>query len=100
MEPDQDFSFEADIWIYSAAKAAWYFVNVPVDISNQVRFFAGTTNGFGSVKVSVRIGGSRWRTSLFPDSKSGCYFLPLKAAVRKAENITTGDRVCVELRIG
>jgi hypothetical protein len=69
-------------------------------ISHSLRFFAGRTNGFGSIRVRVRIGESRWATSVFPDKKSGCYLLPVKAAVRKAEGITTGDRVSVELQTG
>ncbi|HEY4473963.1 MAG TPA: DUF1905 domain-containing protein [Candidatus Paceibacterota bacterium] len=28
-----------------------------------------------------------WNTSIFPDKKSGSYLLPLKAKIRKAENI-------------
>ena len=31
--------------------------------------------------------------SIFPDSKSGTYILPLKAKVRKKENIYEGDTV-------
>ena len=100
MQPDRTHSFEAELWLYPGEKAAWHFITVPLEISQEIRFFAGSTNGFGSVKVSVRIGGSRWSTSLFPDRKSGCYFLPLKAGVRKAENITTGDRVSVEVMPG
>jgi hypothetical protein len=41
--------------------------------------------------VRVRLGGSEWRTSIFPDSKSGCYVLPVKKAVRKTENVEVGD---------
>tara|TARA_R110002020_G_scaffold5971_6_gene24597 strand:- start:2211 stop:2519 length:309 start_codon:yes stop_codon:yes gene_type:complete len=102
MEPEQSYSFEAKLWLYPGEKAAWHFITVPLDISHQIRFFAGRTNGFGSVRVRVRarIGDTRWETSLFPDKASGSYFLPLKAAVRKAEHITTGDRVRVELATG
>ncbi|WP_420409444.1 DUF1905 domain-containing protein [Hoeflea sp.] len=100
MEPEQYYSFEAELWLYAAAKAAWHFVTVPADISHSLRFFAGSKNGFGSIRVRVRIGNSSWDTSVFPDKASGCYFLPVKAAVRKAEAISTGDRVKVELSTG
>ena len=99
MEPVQHFSFEAELWLYPGEKGAWYFVTVPKEISQQIRFFAGRSNGFGSVRVGAGIGDTRWRTSLFPDSKSGCYFLPVKAAVRKTESITAGDRVLAELML-
>jgi hypothetical protein len=100
MEPEQIYSFEAELWLYPGDKAAWHFITLPEDVSHSLRFFTGTTNGFGSIRVSVKIGESRWDTSVFPDKKSGCFFLPVKAAVRKSERITTGDRVGVELQTG
>ncbi len=100
MEPDQTYTFEAPLWLYATAKAPWYFITVPVDISASIRFFAGTTNGFGSVRVRASIGATHWKTSLFPDKKSGCYFLPVKAAVRMAQGITTDDLVSVTLCAG
>ena len=100
MEPEQQYQFEAELWVYAGAKAAWHFITVPADISHSLSFFAGSTNGFGSIRVRVGIGESRWETSVFPDKASGCYFLPVKAAVRKAERISTGDRVEVELSTG
>lgn len=100
MEPEQHHSFEADLWLYPGAKASWFFITVPEEISHSLRFFAGKTNGFGSIRVRVLIGESMWETSVFPDKKSGCFFLPVKAAIRRAERITTGDKVSVELRTG
>lgn len=100
MIPEQSHSFEAELWLYSGAKASWHFITVPSEISQEIRFFSGRTNGFGSIRVSARIGDSRWATSIFPDKASGCFFLPVKAEVRRAEAITTGDRVGVELSIG
>jgi hypothetical protein len=60
---------------------------------------AGLTNGFGSVRVDVTIGASKWRTSIFPDTKQGVYMLPIKAEVRKANALTTGStvRAAIEL---
>lgn len=100
MIPEQSHSFEADLWLYSGAKASWHFITVPAEVSQQIRFFSGRTNGFGSIRVSARIGDSRWTTSIFPDKASGCFFLPVKTAIRHAESISTGDRVLVELSMG
>ncbi|MDP2732829.1 MAG: DUF1905 domain-containing protein [Hoeflea sp.] len=100
MIPEQSHSFETELWLYNGAKASWHFITVPAGISRQIRFFSGKTNGFGSIRVSARIGESRWTTSLFPDKQSGCFFLPVKAEVRKAQGISAGDLVGVELRIG
>jgi hypothetical protein len=62
------------------------------------RLEMGKRRGFGSVKVTVSLGGSRWQTSLFPN-KDGSWFLPIKAPVRREEGIVEGDEVTVELEL-
>ena len=62
------------------------------------RMELGKRRGFGSVKVTARIGGSEWQTSLFPQ-KSGGWFLPIKKPVRQAEALAWGDLVEVELEL-
>lgn len=47
------------------------------------------------VPVEVRLGRSRWRTSLFP--KGGGYVLPLRDSVRNKEEIALDDIVHVRL---
>jgi hypothetical protein len=100
MLPEQTYGFEAELWRSGDGKAAWTFLTVPREISQQIRFMAGKTNGFGSVPVRARIGDKNWKTSLFPDKASGCYFLPVKAEVRRAQAISAGDRVSAELFFG
>ena len=53
---------------------------------------SGKRRGFGSVKVTVTLGESRWQTSLFPN-KDGSWFLPIKKPVRVAEGLADGDEV-------
>ena len=74
MEPEQSYSFEAKLWLYPGEKAAWHFITVPLDISHQIRFFAGRTNGFGSVRVRVRarIGGRRRCFPTRPRDRISC----------------------------
>ncbi len=55
------------------------------------------TYGWGAIPVTVRIGETAWTTSLFP--RNGRYLVPLKDAVRKAEDLALGDTVDVELII-
>lgn len=55
------------------------------------------TYGWGAIPVRVRIGETSWTTSLFP--RNGRYVVPLKDAVRKAEDLALGDTVDVELII-
>jgi hypothetical protein len=76
--------------------APFYYVAVPDAESAEVRAVASAvTYGWGMVPVTVRIGGTEWRTSLFP--KEGRYLVPLKDAVRRAEGIGVGDVVAVRL---
>ena len=96
MEPELD--FEAELWEWES-RAAWFFVTVPPDESDDIREMSPDDRGFGSVRVDVVIGQSRWRTSVFPDKNIGCYVLPVKKAVRVAEGIESGDRVDVTLRL-
>jgi hypothetical protein len=58
---------------------------------------AGRGRGFGSVRVEARIGDTRWRTSVFPSKAHAGYLLPVKLAVRKAEDLAAGDMAEVEL---
>lgn len=93
------YEFTAALWEWDA-KASWFFVTVPVAISDEIdaRTY-GLTNGFGSVRVRVRIGGSEWMTSLFPDSKQQAYVLPVKKAVRQAEGLSVGDEARVHIEL-
>ena len=87
------------VWLYPGA-AAWYFVSVPKSKSATLKkAFLGLTAGFGSLPVTATIGQTTWKTSIFPESKSGCYMLPLKASVRKKENIAPKKIVSVTLII-
>ena len=45
------------------------------------------------------MGATAWETSVFPDSKSGCYVLPVRKAVRRAEDLEAGDPVPVSLTV-
>jgi hypothetical protein len=62
------------------------------------RLELGKRRGFGSVRVTARVGVSRWQTSLFPQ-KTGGWFLPIKKPVRLAEGLEEGDEVEVELEL-
>ncbi|MEY4993529.1 MAG: hypothetical protein RIS82_651 [Actinomycetota bacterium] len=77
-----------------------YLVSVPLDLSTEIKEVTdGLTNGWGSLKVEATLGPLTWRTSIFPDSKTGLFDLPLKAEVRKKNNIDEGSLVKVELEI-
>lgn len=78
--------------------APHHFVALPADVAGQVALVArAATYGWGVIPVEVRLGGSRWRTSLFP--KDGGYVLPLRAAERRAEGVALGDTVTATIRV-
>ena len=81
------------------------FLRIPPEAAETIvaheferRLEMGKRRGFGSVKVTVTLGDSRWQTSLFPN-KDGSWFLPIKKPVRVAEGIADGDEVEVELEL-
>lgn len=89
--------FSNPIW-YWRGPAPFYFVTVPpaqaeilAAISEEV------TYGWGMIPVYARIGNTEWKTSLWP--KDGSYIVPLKDAVRSAENLSEGQQVTIKLTI-
>lgn len=96
----QSYDITAEMWLYNGEKAAWHFITLPKDISQQIKFFAAPMKrGWGSVRVTATIGDSRWETSIFPDSKKDAYILPVKADIRKRESLKAGDSVSLSLII-
>ena len=79
---------------------AWYFAYVDKKQAAVIaKKHATKKAGFGSIRVTVSLGKSRWKTSIFPDKHSGAYVLPLKKQIRHAENIDAGDTVSFTLDI-
>jgi hypothetical protein len=89
--------FDGEIWFWRGP-APWYFVTVPAEQSRDLNVISGlVTYGWGMIPVNVRIGRTEWKTSLWP--KDGCYIVPLKANVRKAESLEEGDEVAIRLEV-
>lgn len=83
----------------SAGPGAWHFLTLPTDSAAQIRFFRQRHHGFGTLRVTATLGGSRWATSLFPDKASGSFFLPVKADVRRREGLHPGIEATVSLTL-
>lgn len=91
--------FEGDVYRWEArSDSDWYFVALPPDLSAEIRETQTFRRGFGGVRVDATIGGSTFRTSIFPQT-GGAYVLPLKRAVRDAEGIDPGAIVRVDLSV-
>jgi hypothetical protein len=89
--------FNDKIWFWKGP-APWYFVTVPIEQSRDIKAISElVTYGWGVIPAQVQIGKTEWKTSLFP--KEDHYIVPIKASVRKAENLEEGDNVAVRLEI-
>ena len=98
------YDFTGTLWRWADERGggadSWHFVTVSVEVSEQIRdALVEPARGFGSVRVAVRVGATSWETSVFPDERAGCYVLPMKRAVRRAEDLEPGDPVAVTLTV-
>lgn len=92
-----ELDFRGEIW-YWRGPAPFYFVWVPEEQCELLRAVSRfVTYGWGMIPVKVSIGGSQWETSLFP--KEGRYLVPVKASIRKAENLGHSDAVHIRLSV-
>lgn len=92
------FRFSGDIW-YWRGPAPFHFITVPQEHCEVIKLAAGLlTYGWGMIPVRASIGSTEWETSMWP--KDGGYILPVKAVVRKRENLTEGENAAVELAVG
>jgi hypothetical protein len=93
------YSFTAEVWEWTS-RTSWFFVSVPEDQADDIEErYRRRVAGFGSVRVEVTIGSTRWQTSIFPSKENATYVLPLKKAVRVAEGLEPGSQATVDLRV-
>ena len=59
----------------------------------------GARRGFGSVKVMARIGGTEWKSSVFPQRGKAEWFLLVSKKVMRAEDLSEGDSVALEIEL-
>ncbi|WP_086734070.1 DUF1905 domain-containing protein [Erythrobacter colymbi] len=86
------------VWLWQGsdgapAKGSWYFLTIGGETAQAIKAAASKADAWGSVRIEATIGGTTWRTSLFPSKQVGGWMLPLKAAVRKAEKLAEGSVV-------
>lgn len=79
--------------------APFYFVRIDEDESALIKSAAKELSyGWGVIPVTATIKKTTWTTSLFP--KDGIYLLPVKDAVRQAEQIEEGALVKAKIKLG
>ncbi|MEI6230241.1 MAG: DUF1905 domain-containing protein [Actinomycetes bacterium] len=90
-------TFSAEVF-YWRGPSPFHFVAVPPDECVELQAISSiVTYGWGMIPVNVTVGETDFYTALFP--KDGGYFVPLKAAIRKAEQIDVGDVVTLTLEV-
>ncbi len=93
-----EFKFTGKIWFWKGP-SPWHFVTVPEDESREIHAMSSiVTYGWGMIPVTVHIGKTTWKTSLWPHN--GLYIVPLKTNVRRAEKLQEGDTVTITLTVG
>ncbi|MCK0127509.1 DUF1905 domain-containing protein [Erythrobacter sp. F6033] len=91
-------------------RGTYHLVNVTSDAAETIAMHArlhrlefGKQRGFGSVKVIARIGGTEWKTSVFPmnieemSRQTKNWTLLVSKKVMRAEDLAEGDPVALEL---
>lgn len=105
----------AKVWLYpgiprrsSGQGGSWHFITLPKKQSAEIKTrFGAMKRGWESLPVvatilrsgSGQVDTTSWKTSIFPDKKAGAYLLPLKADIRKKENVAVGDTVRFSIEI-
>ena len=93
-----DFSFTTTLWKWRGGNL--FFLTLPPSTAADIRAFAaGNASALGTVRVVARVGETEWQTSLFPSREHGSFFLPVKAAVRKAEGLEADAEVADALEV-
>jgi len=90
------YEFSAKTYQYSSSEemCGWTFVSLPKELSKEIRDnFKSLEEGWGRMKVTAKLGSSEWKTSIWFDTKQEAYLLPLKAKIRKQENVVLGEEV-------
>lgn len=97
--PRAEYRVRAKVWRYPG-KGGWHFANLSRAQSREIReLFGAEAAGFGSLRVVLRLGSVAWKTSIFPDSKSGTYLFAIKADVRRRANVGVGDTISATVGI-
>lgn len=90
-----DVTFRATIQKFPG-RGGWVYAAVPKKYTNHLR---EQRSGWGMFPITAHVGDTSWKTKLMM-KKGGDFFVVFKSAIRKKENITTGDSVTVSFKLG
>jgi len=90
-------TFSGEVWEWRGP-SPFHFVTVPEREGGMIEAASGlVTYGWGMVPCSITVGETTITTALWP--KNGSYVVPLKDAIRKAEQIEIGDSIELAITI-
>jgi hypothetical protein len=93
------YKFAASPWQYQGP-GGWHFVSLPKNLAMEIRnALKSEEEGWGRLKAIAQIGNSEWKTAIWFDTKLNTYLLPLKAEIRKKENLIIDKEVEIILWI-
>jgi hypothetical protein len=93
------YDFIATPW-QTIGPGSWTFVSLPKSIENEIRDnFKSEEEGWGRLKATAKIGKTQWKTAIWFDTKMNTFLLPLKAEIKKRENIQINKNVSATLWI-
>jgi hypothetical protein len=97
LNPETEYSFKAKPFHHSPT-GGWVFVALPVKVSAQIRQkHKWDEEGWGRLKARACINNTEWNSAIWFDTKQNTYLLPLKAEIRKKENIEAGKTLRVSV---
>ena len=99
-------AYSAPLVCWRGDRGTYYLVTISGEVAGQIAMHArlhrleyGKARGFGSVKCMAQIGATRWKTSVFPQHKSTEWILLVSRKVMRAEDLSEGDILTVELEL-
>ncbi|MCU0327994.1 MAG: DUF1905 domain-containing protein [Chitinophagales bacterium] len=91
------YEFSAEVFIHTAT-GGWFLVKLPREDALSIRSICKQDEqGWGRLKVTAYIKSTSWKTSIWFDTKSQTYLLPIKAGIRKIESIEVNQ--IIDLKI-
>jgi hypothetical protein len=89
------YEFSAIPWQHSSP-GGWHFISLPTESGKEIREnLKWQEEGWGRLKATAKIGDNQWETAIWFDTKINTYLLPLKAEIRRKENLKIAKDVKV-----
>lgn len=78
--------------------APFYFLPTPIEVTEEIELYKRElTYGWAVIPAKVTIGQTTVSTSLIP--RNGSFYIPLKDAIRKPNQIVLGDEITLILEL-